>query len=226
MLLGHSQPVLPGTACPTQAARTEVASLSQTCWEAAGTSSMVVGMPFGQRRAGGSKAKLKAYKPVVFLVKRESQAWGKAEGEPVPPWRGGGLWLWHWEPAGKSLHLPSRSLPRSLERLVLPMIAWTNSCERASSSPLVSCNYCPSVLLERDHLLLLHHQSSSHLPGVALSPENVANRADGASPEVPRCSLCSIRSKAAAPVADEPAMCSGGASADPPSPRQDTLAKK
>lgn len=111
---------------------------------------------------------------------------------------------------GKSPRSLSRSLRHSPERLVLPVIAWTSSCERASSSPLVSCNYHPSALLERDHLLLLHHQSSSLLPGVALSPENAANRADGASPEVPRCSLCSIRSKAAAPPADAPALRWGG----------------
>lgn len=183
-------------------------------------------MPFGQCRAGESKAKLKAYKPMVILVKRESQAQCKAEGESVPPWRGG------WALAAalgacrqKPSSPPPHSLPRSPERLVLPMIAWTNSCERASSSPLVSCNYCPGVLLERHHLLLLHHQSSSHLPGVALSLENVANCANGPSPEVPRCLLRSIRSKAAAPSADAPAMCSGG-SAAPPSLGEDTLAKK
>lgn len=167
--------------------RTKVMSLP--CWEA-GTGRMVFGMPCGRGRVGGSKGELEAQEPMAVLLKRESQT------RPCPLGELGGLWQQHWEPAGKSLPPPWRSL----ERLVLPMIAWTNSCARASSSPLVSCNYCPSVLLERHHLLLLHHQSSPHLPGAALSPESSADRADGAAPEVPRCSLSSITSKAAAPA--------------------------
>ena len=147
--------------------------------------------------------------------------WCKVGGASVTPWRGG----WALAAAlGACARKPSSpvAFPSLFSR---DACAWTNSCERASSSPLVSCNYCPSVLLERDHLLLLHHQSSSYLPGVALSPENMANHADGAPPEVPRCSLRSVRSKAATPSADAPAMRSGG-SAGPPSLGQDTLAKK
>lgn len=159
-------------------------------------------MSFGQQRAGESKAKLKEYRARFILVMGESQAQCKAEGESVCPWRGGGALDAALGACGQKSSSSSRSFPCSPERLMLPLIAWTNSCERASSFPLVSCNYCPSVLLERDHLLLLHHHSSSHLPGEALSLGDMAHRADGASPEVPHCSLCSIRSKAAAPSAD------------------------